>query len=43
MRHGPVRLFREEFFAGGVEALLFALEFVEGADGAGDVVNEFDR
>jgi hypothetical protein len=32
-------LFGQEFFAGAVDALLFAVEFVEGADGAGDVVD----
>jgi hypothetical protein len=35
---GPV-LFGEEFFAGAIDALLFAVEFVEGADGAGGVVD----
>jgi hypothetical protein len=35
-------LFGDEFFAGAVEVGLFAVGFVEGADGARDVVDEFD-
>jgi hypothetical protein len=32
----------EEFFAGAIDAFLFAVELLEGVDRAGDVVDQFD-